>query len=182
MENRIAGTARLRSAGLERRRLLLILILIQLAVSLFFLAEYLTYYLVGYDNIRWEVVELFEISEALLILASIAIGFAMIALLTRRNKHVESQLRIASGAFHDLLEERFEEWLLSPAEAEVALFTIKGMSNLEIARIRNTSEGTVKAQSNAVFKKAGVKNRAQLLGLFVDDLVGGSILPKAERV
>jgi DNA-binding CsgD family transcriptional regulator len=71
----------------------------------------------------------------------------------------------------DLLAERFEEWALTPAEKDVALFAIKGMSTSEIAGLRNTSEGTVKAQTNAIYRKAGVTGRAQLLSLFIEDLM-----------
>jgi DNA-binding CsgD family transcriptional regulator len=83
----------------------------------------------------------------------------------------QERLRRASGAFLDLLEERFAEWGLTPAERDVALFAIKGMSTAEIAVLRNTSEGTVKAQTNAIYRKAGVTGRSQLLSLFIDDLM-----------
>ena len=53
----------------------------------------------------------------------------------------------------------------------MALFTIKGLSIQEIAALRNTSEGTVKAQSNAIYRKSGVSGRAQLLSLFLDTLL-----------
>jgi DNA-binding CsgD family transcriptional regulator len=71
----------------------------------------------------------------------------------------------------DLLEERFGEWALTPPERDVALFAIKGMSTAEIAMLRMTSEGTVKAQTNAIYRKAGVSGRPQLLSLFIDDLM-----------
>ena len=83
----------------------------------------------------------------------------------------EERLRRASGVFMDLLEERFTEWGLTKAERDVALFAIKGMSTAEIAVLRATSEGTVKAQTNAIYRKAGVTGRSQLLSLFIDDLM-----------
>ncbi len=55
----------------------------------------------------------------------------------------------------------------------MALFSIKGMSLAEIAELRNTSDGTVKAQSNAIYRKAGVSGRPQLLSLFIEDLMAG---------
>ena len=55
--------------------------------------------------------------------------------------------------------------------ADVALFAIKGMSTAEIAALRSTSEGTVKAQTNAIYRKAGVSGRPQLLSLFIEDLM-----------
>jgi DNA-binding CsgD family transcriptional regulator len=72
----------------------------------------------------------------------------------------------------ELLAERFADWGLTPAERDVALFAIKGMSTAEIAALRNTSEGTVKAQTNAIYRKAGVSGRPQLLSLFIEDLMG----------
>jgi DNA-binding CsgD family transcriptional regulator len=72
----------------------------------------------------------------------------------------------------ELLADRFADWGLTPAERDVALFAIKGMSTAEIAALRNTSEGTVKAQTNAIYRKAGVTGRPQLLSLFIEDLMG----------
>ncbi|MBL9053073.1 MAG: helix-turn-helix transcriptional regulator, partial [Tabrizicola sp.] len=83
----------------------------------------------------------------------------------------EERLRRASGAFAELLQERFAEWGLTASERDVALFAIKGMSTAEIAGLRSTSEGTVKAQTNAIYRKAGVSGRSQLLSLFIDDLM-----------
>ena len=45
------------------------------------------------------------------------------------------------------------------------------MSNNEIAELRGTSDGTVKAQLNAVYKKAGLESRTQLLGYFIEELM-----------
>jgi DNA-binding CsgD family transcriptional regulator len=101
--------------------------------------------------------------------------------LIERNR-AEARLRRASGAFMDLLQERFETWGLTPSERDVALFAIKGMSTAEIAVLRSTSEGTVKAQTNAIYRKAGVTGRPQLLSLFIDDLIEdtGTIRPASE--
>ena len=71
----------------------------------------------------------------------------------------------------ELLEDSFAEWGLTPAERDVALFAIKGLSTQEIATLRQTSEGTVKAQTNAIYRKAGVAGRPQLLSLFIEDLM-----------
>ena len=91
----------------------------------------------------------------------------------KRQATMEDSLRLASGAFMDVVEERFSTWGLTPAERDVALFSIKGFSTAEIAGLRDTSEGTVKAQTNAIYRKAGVSGRSQLLGLFIEDMVNG---------
>jgi len=82
----------------------------------------------------------------------------------------------ASGAFLELLEESFARWSLTPSERDVALLAVKGLSIGEIARLRQTREGTDKAQCTAVYRKAGVNNRAQLLSLFVEELMAGVTL------
>ena len=112
-----------------------------------------------------------EIAAAFgLITGAVLGGFAMRRVVRDRNT-AQERLRRASGAFMDLLEERFAEWGLTPAERDVALFAIKGMSTAEISALRATSEGTVKAQTNAIYRKAGVSGRSQLLSLFIDDLM-----------
>lgn len=116
--------------------------------------------------------------EALVVMAllvSVAITANQIRLLRAEISYARSQMRIASGAFHDLLEEHFGAWGLTPAERDVALFSIKGLTNAEIAALRETREGTVKAQLNAIYAKAGVTGRPQLLGLFIEDLMAGPL-------
>ena len=56
-------------------------------------------------------------------------------------------------------------------EKEVAWLLIKGLSIQEIADARNTKIGTVKSQSNAVYQKAGLQGRAELVSYFVEDLL-----------
>ncbi len=118
--------------------------------------------------------------EALAVLAlwtGAAITLYGMARLIRRNDSVERQLDAATGAFHAIMEQNFDRWGLTPSEREVAILSIKGVGNGEIAAMRNTREGTVKAQTSAVYRKAGVSGRAELLSLFLDDLVEGIPVP-----
>ncbi|MBC2837204.1 helix-turn-helix transcriptional regulator [Gemmobacter straminiformis] len=119
----------------------------------------------------WEIRELMEIGAALGLVLGLVLGGVMLVWTLRERNQAQERLRRASGAFLELLEERFVEWGLTPAERDVALFAIKGMSTAEIAVLRATSEGTVKAQTNAIYRKAGVSGRPQLLSLFIDDLM-----------
>ena len=99
-----------------------------------------------------------------------------ISRLMRRNRALSYQVRAASGEFSKLVQDRFDEWELTASERDVAMFSIKGLSIAEIAAARGTSEGTVKAHSAAVYRKAGVSGRHQLLSLFVDELIEGPIV------
>ena len=93
--------------------------------------------------------------------------------LSRRNTRVERELNVASGGFQTVIAQHFDEWGLTPAERDVALLTIKGVSIAEIARMRDTREGTIKAQSTAIYRKVGVSSRAELVSVMVEELISG---------
>jgi DNA-binding CsgD family transcriptional regulator len=112
------------------------------------------------------------------IAAALILGSLLIAGEFRRlraeNREMQSRFRVASGAFLGLLDESFATWNLSPAEREVALLAIKGFSTAEIATLRDARPGTIRAQCAAIYRKAGVSGRPQLLSHFIDDLLGGT--------
>lgn len=93
-----------------------------------------------------------------------------------RQRRMNAQLKVASGAFSDLLHEHFTKWGLTPSESDVAIMAIKGLSIADIARLRETKEGTIKAQCNAIYRKAGVTGRLQLLSFFIEELMSESLL------
>lgn len=117
----------------------------------------------------------------LIVVVALAFGVVLTGLeignITRRTERVEGQLRAAAGAFMQLLDEYFDRWALTPSEKDVALLAIKGLSINEIASIRETKEGTIKAQCNAIYRKAGVSGRPQLLSVFIEELMGAGLLP-----
>lgn len=148
----------------------------QVVCAVFFVFDIaLTVLPVPLPPLNWQVHELIEIGAALGLILGVVVGSILLRASFRRSDYVESQLRAASGAFAELMEERFADWGLTPAEREVALFSIKGMNTQDIAQLRDTSEGTVKAQTNAIYRKAGVSGRPQLLSLFIEDLLDGPL-------
>lgn len=145
---------------------------VQALCAFFFVSDILASVLgIQTQPLAWELRELMEIGAALGLMLGVVLGAVMLTSAIRSRNLAEERLRRASGVFMDLLEERFSEWGLTKAERDVALFAIKGMSTAEIAVLRSTSEGTVKAQTNAIYRKAGVSGRSQLLSLFIDDLM-----------
>lgn len=127
--------------------------------------------------IAWQTQELLELGAALGLLLGVFLGAVALARTRRRSAAMEAQLRAASGAFMEVLEDRFRRWGLTPAERDVALFVIKGFSTAEIAELRETAAGTVKAQTNVIYRKSGTSGRAQLISLFVEDLMGDGLAP-----
>lgn len=156
---------------------ILIIMIVQIVCAVFFISEILLG-IIGFRTqpTSWEFRELVEIGAALGLVLGGILGGVALRRSVRRQRYAEGQLRLASGAFMELLEERFDDWRLTPSERDVALFAIKGLSTQEIAALRNTSEGTVKAQTNAIYRKADVSGRPQLLSLFIDDLMGDGLL------
>lgn len=155
-----------------RQAAVLLVLLIQVLCTVFFLADILSAYVNIYAGpVNWELRELMELGAVLGLLMGLVMGVVLFRRTLIERNLAQERLRRASGAFMVLLEERFSEWGLTPAERDVALFAIKGMSTAEIATLRSTSEGTVKAQTNAIYRKAGVSGRSQLLSLFIDDLM-----------
>lgn len=118
----------------------------------------------------------FEYLVVLVLIGSIFYTILGIRRLLVRNKKIVSQLKAASGAFSELLEEYFVLWKLTNSEKDVALLAIKGLDIIEIADIRDTKSGTIKAQLNAIYRKADVSGRPQLISFFIEELMGETLL------
>jgi len=157
--------------------LVLGVLVFQSLCAFFFVADILSS-IIGFSTtpINWRLREYIEISAALGLVIGLVLGGLVLRNILQQSRAMERQLRAASSAFMDLLEERFAAWGLTPAERDVALFAIKGLSTQDIAQLRATSEGTVKAQTTAIYRKAGVSGRPQLLSLFIDDLMDETLL------
>jgi DNA-binding CsgD family transcriptional regulator len=151
---------------------------VQGACAVFFLSDILlALFRIPVDPVPWRWRELMEIGAAVGLLLGMALGALLLRAALRRTRAAETALQAASGAFMEIVEQRFEEWGLTPAERDVALFALKGFTLNEIAGLRDTAPGTIKAQTNAIYRKAGVSGRPQLLSLFVEELIDGPATP-----
>jgi DNA-binding CsgD family transcriptional regulator len=163
---------------LKRAAPIALVLVVQALCAVFFSWDILTsIFGIRTAPISWEVRELMEIGAAVGLVLGVGLGAVLLRRALVERNRAEERLRRASAAFMDMLHERFEAWGLTASERDVALFAIKGMSTSEIAALRSTSEGTVKAQTNAIYRKAGVSGRSQLLSLFIEDLMED---PKAD--
>lgn len=66
------------------------------------------------------------------------------------------------------------EWGLSQAEADVAIFVVKGFSNSEIAEMRGCAIATVKTQLGRIYNKSGLASRYQLIAFVTDEVCSTS--------
>lgn len=158
---------------------LVMLILVQAFCAVFFLSDAISDFTDAgrYAFSDWHLT--IETVAALGLVVGIVFELRYLFRLLRRKAHVERGLSIAAGALHEVIETYFNSWALTPAERDVAMFAIKGLNNAEIADLRGSAEGTVKAHLNGVYRKAGVSGRGALLSLLVEDLMQSPLLDAA---
>ncbi|WP_085906548.1 helix-turn-helix transcriptional regulator [Kiloniella majae] len=160
----------------ERAEILWGLLIIQIICTLFFLSDAIGDIWFAHDIFAGFDHDIIELLVVIALSISIAFTVLQIRQMLHRQRRIEEQIKIASGAFITMLDQYFKEWNLTPAEQDVALFLIKGMSFSDIASLRQTREGTVKAQCNAIYNKAKVTGRPQLLSFFIEELLSEELI------
>jgi DNA-binding CsgD family transcriptional regulator len=83
------------------------------------------------------------------------------------NREMAGRLRELGAA----IQSQFRAWGLTPAEQDVGLLLLKGFSHKEIARLRATSEATIRQQAASIYEKADLGGRAALSAFFLEDLL-----------
>jgi DNA-binding CsgD family transcriptional regulator len=154
-----------------KRSVFVIAALLQLGCGLVFLSDLVTEWRMEGLHARIELFAVFALALGAALFLREALH------LSRRNARVERELGVASGAFQTVIAQHFDDWGLTAAERDVALLSIKGVSIAEIARMRATREGTIKAQSTAIYRKVGVSSRAELVSVMVEELISGVTPP-----
>lgn len=76
----------------------------------------------------------------------------------------------------DGIDLQFHEWRLTGAERAVGLLILKGLSHKDIARLRATSETTVRQQAQAIYLKANLGGKTAFAAYFLEDLFTGEDL------
>lgn len=82
-----------------------------------------------------------------------------------------SEARDLMAELAQAIDAQFDRWQLSPAEKEVGLLLLKGLSHREIAAARGVTEATARQQARAVYRKGGLSGRADLAAFFLEDLM-----------
>ncbi|MCB2110401.1 MAG: helix-turn-helix transcriptional regulator [Defluviimonas sp.] len=120
----------------------------------------------------------YEVAANLGLFGALVFESAYLVRLLRRHADAQRTIAAATGALQAVMETYFEDWGLTPAEADIATFTIKGCSIAEVAEMRGSAEGTVKTHLNAIYRKSGLSGRSQLVSLLIEDLLDG-VVPQA---
>lgn len=155
--------------------ILVVLMTVQLACAVFFVVDAVRDYMLEGGPASIDLHLAFETAATIGLLAAIVVEGRLLRTLMRRKARLEESLANASAEVYDVIVAQFEEWHLSPAEFDIAMFLVNGLGTQEIAELRGSAEGTVKAHLAAIFRKAGVHSRAELLSMLIDRLLGGRL-------
>lgn len=69
------------------------------------------------------------------------------------------------------IDRQMQDWQFTPAEKEVALLLLKGLSFKEISTIRESTEKTVRHHAQKIYEKSKLAGRAELSAFFLEDLL-----------
>lgn len=157
--------------------LLLCLVGLQVACAGFFFSDVVSDYLEDSAAAASRLHLYVETAAAVSLFAAIVVEARLLVWLLRRKAHLEQAASVATQALHEVIEAHFDRWKLTPAERDIALFLVKGLSIAEIAQARGNAEGTVKSHLNAIYRKSGTTGRGELLSLVIDGLLAPAEAP-----
>lgn len=100
-----------------------------------------------------------------------------LAVARREAERFREEAREALRGLGEAIDRQFARWELTPAEGEVGLLLLKGLSHREVAAARSTSENTIRQQALSIYRKSGLRNRSELSAFFLEDL----LLPAGQR-
>ena len=168
-----------RRRALERRAVAItFLVILQILTTVFFVVD------VAGDiaSDGWSIHLLVESGATMALFAGVVFGALQLRWLILRARLDETAVATARGAMSDLVRQRFLDWQLTGAEADVALFALKGFDVAEVARLRGAAAGTIRAQLARIYAKAGVHSQVGLMALMVEDLVDGDATSPAKAM
>lgn len=69
------------------------------------------------------------------------------------------------------IDRQLVRWELTPAEREIAVLLLKGLSHKQVAEARGVGEATVRQQARSIYRKAGVEGRHDLAAFFLEGVL-----------
>lgn len=153
------------------------LIAVQVICAAVFLLDVLTD-ITELSVLSWQLVP--EALASIGLFVGIAFEVVFLMHLLRRKASLERSVGMASAALQSVIEGHFDDWKLTPSERDVAALMVKGLSISEIAEVRGSAEGTVKAHLSAIYRKANARNRAEVLSHIMDTLIDKPLLQQKQ--
>ena len=71
---------------------------------------------------------------------------------------------------NEKIQIQMNAWKFSPAEKDVCLLLLKGMSTKDIAYARSTAEKTISLHLTSIYQKSRLQGRSELFAFFLEDI------------
>jgi DNA-binding CsgD family transcriptional regulator len=91
--------------------------------------------------------------------------------LEKESRQLKAEIQSHLQGLAKVVEQQFKIWNLTPSEQDVGFLLLKGLSVKEIASLRDASEKTVQAQTQAIYKKSSLHSRSEFAAFFLEDLL-----------
>jgi DNA-binding CsgD family transcriptional regulator len=86
-------------------------------------------------------------------------------------KNQNRQLSSVNSGFWNSIQDQMKKWSLTENEKEIAIFILRGLSNLQIAAIRNKSLKTIENQTFSIYQKSGTQGKLEFIAYFISPLL-----------
>ncbi len=86
-------------------------------------------------------------------------------------KNQNRQLSSVNSGFWNSIQDQMKQWSLTENEKEIAIFILRGLSNLQIAAIRNKSLKTIENQTFSIYQKSGTQGKLEFIAYFISPLL-----------
>ena len=157
---------------LRKPWLIWVLLSLQLICGMFFFYEITaSFYGLPLPPLRWQWHEIVELGASVGLIIGSFLGIMLVLTARQELARADQAMRMTQGQFTDAVSEYFCRKGLSKAETEIAWLLVKGFSLSDIAELRDTRQGTVKAQCASIYRKTEVSGKTQLVSQIVEDLL-----------
>lgn len=143
------------------------LVMLQGASAMFFIGDVWTEFM----DAGFVAHTVLEGTATIALIFGVVLGGFEVYRISRIATEAGESLKRARAEFSDLIHQRFAQWSLTSAEAEIALLLLKGFDIAEIAEFRRTAQGTVRAQLSRIYEKSGHPSRGRFVSSFLDILI-----------
>lgn len=147
---------------------LLVLIVVQSFCAVIFTSD-VVLDVVEADKFDWHI--LIEALASISLITAIVFQVVFLVEILKRKQSLERTAQMANRAVHDIIEKNFDSWMLTASERDIAGLLVKGLSIAEIAKVRNSAEGTIKSHLNAIYRKSGTRSRSDLMSQIMESMI-----------
>jgi DNA-binding CsgD family transcriptional regulator len=86
-------------------------------------------------------------------------------------KSKNQKLNAVNLDFWNSIQDQFKGWSLTPAEKDIAILLLRGLSNQQIAAIRGKSLKTIENQAFSIYQKSGTTGKLEFIAFFISPLL-----------